>query len=72
MLSVQVGVDWQTDTVIVNRDGQRVWVKDAFTSRGQRIGAGPCCLESEPCKWHKSFSQTGNVGYPPIFPKRVH
>jgi hypothetical protein len=36
--------------VIVNRDGQRVWVKDAFTSRGQRIGAGPCCLESEPCK----------------------
>jgi hypothetical protein len=72
VLSVQGGVDWQTDTVIVNGDGQRIWVKDAFTGKGQRIGAGPCCLESEPCKWHRSFSQTDNGGYPPILSKHVH
>ena|SRR5436190_130253 len=71
-LSVQVGVDWQTDTVIVNRNGQRVWVKDVFTSKGQPIGTGPCCFESEPCKWHKSLSRLCDGGHPPILPKRVH
>jgi hypothetical protein len=70
-LSVQVGVNWQTDTVMVNPDGQRVWVKDIFTSKGQPIGSGPCCFESEPCKWHKSLSRLYDGGTP-ILPKRVH
>jgi hypothetical protein len=56
-LCVQIGVAWQTDAVMVNQEGQRVWVKDAFTSKGQRVGAGPCCLESDPCRWHKSLSR---------------
>ena len=64
-LCVQIGVAWQTDTVMVNQDGQRVWVKDAFSSKGQRIGAGPCCLESEPCPWHKSLSRADKGGHPP-------
>jgi hypothetical protein len=70
MLSIELGVACQTDTVIVNPEGQRVWVKDAFSSKGERIGTGPCCLESEPCKWHKSLGGVG-VGYPPISSERV-
>ena len=57
---------------MVNQEGQSVWVKDAFTSKGQRIAAGPCCLETEPCKWHKSLSRADNGGHPPILPLRIN
>jgi hypothetical protein len=57
-LCIEIGTHWQPDTV-VNHDGRRFWVKEAFTRKGQRIGAGPCCLESEPCPWHKSLSRLG-------------
>jgi len=67
ILSVDIGIHLQPDTV-VNRDGKRVWLKEAFTSTGRRIGVGPCCLESEPCPWHKSLSRADNGGHPPILP----
>jgi hypothetical protein len=71
ILSVDIGIHLQPDTV-VNRDGQRVWLKEAFTSTGRRIGVGPCCLESTPCEWHEPLSRMARSGYPRILSGRVH
>ena len=69
-LSIQLGnVDWQADTVI-SHEGRHVWLKDAFTSKGERIGVGACCLESAPCGWHEALGRIEQCGYPLILSDR--
>ena len=36
----------QADTVVINTDGRRVWLKESFTPRGKRVGVIDCCPES--------------------------
>jgi hypothetical protein len=55
MIRVLLGTDLRADTVIVNYDGTRVWLKDAFATGGKRIGVIDCCLESAPCQWHAAL-----------------
>jgi hypothetical protein len=70
VLSLLLGnADWQADTVI-NHEGRNVWLKDAFTCQGKRIGVGACCLESTPCEWHEALGEIEQYGYPLISSKR--
>jgi len=73
-LSLELNLDWQTDTVVINHDGQQVWLKDAFTSKGQRIGVATCCLESEPCEWHRALASMQQLrrGFPLTASKSCH
>jgi hypothetical protein len=48
MIRVLLGTDLKADTVIVNFDGTRAWLKEAFDRGGKRIGVIDCCLESAP------------------------
>jgi len=70
MISLQIQLGWQTDTLGINDEGQQVWLKDAFTRNG--IGVGPCCLASDPCAWHHALDRVEQFGFPVISSKRRH
>jgi hypothetical protein len=72
MISLQIQLGWQTDTLSINDEGQYVWLKDAFTRNGERIGVGPCCLASSPCAWHDALDRMEQFGFPVISSKRRH
>jgi hypothetical protein len=72
MISLQIQLGWQTDTLGINDEGQYVWLKDAFTRNGERIGVGPCCLQSDPCAWHHALDGVEQCGFPVISSKRRH
>jgi hypothetical protein len=72
MISLQIQVGWQTDTLSINDEGQQVWLKDAFARNGERIGVGPCCLESDPCAWHHALDRVDQSGFPVISSKCRH
>lgn len=54
---------WKEDQVITNYDGDRVWLKPCFVG-AVRAGITDCCLESEPCDWHKAIRAM--PGEPPV------
>jgi len=56
----------------INDEGQQVWLKDAFTRNGERIGVGPCCLESDPCGWHQGLDRLERRGFPLSSSKYSH
>ena len=70
-VSLQINRGWRTDTLGINDDGQEIWLKDAFSRDGQRIGVGPCCLGSDPCAWHEALEQMQR-GFPEISSKALH
>ena len=72
MISLQIQLGWQTDTLGITDEGQQVWLKDAFTRNGERIGVGPCCLETDPCAWHHALARMEPFGFPVISSKRRH
>ena len=37
--------------------GERMWLKECHDDTGKRIGITECCLEAEPCDWHKSLAK---------------
>ena len=45
---------WREDIVITNHDGERVWLGPCFLN-GKRIGITDCCLEGDPCDWHRAL-----------------
>jgi hypothetical protein len=47
---------WREDMVIMNYDGERVWLKVCFGADGKRNGITDCCLESEPCAHHAKIA----------------
>ena len=49
------------DTVITNLDGARVWLKNAFDSKGRRIGVSACCPEAAPCAWHAAVGRLNSA-----------
>jgi hypothetical protein len=70
VLSVLLGnVALQADTVI-SHEGKQVWLKNAFTSQGKRIGVSACCLESAPCEWHEALGRFEQCRYPLVSSSR--
>ena len=55
--AVLSGLRWQEASVIVNYEGDRVWLKACFLN-GERIGITDCCLADDPCKWHESLGKS--------------
>lgn len=66
MIRVLLGTDLKPDTVIVNYDGTRVWLKEAFDTCGKRIGVIDCCLESTPCQWHAALRDSTQRARDPL------
>jgi hypothetical protein len=56
----------QADTVAINLDGHRVWLKESFTPQRKLVGVIDCCRESAPCAWHRALAQSRhcNLGPP--------
>ena len=50
---------WHADMVITNYDGDRVWLKDCYDGL-KKAGITDCCLESDPCEWHKDVKRCQN------------
>ena len=46
---------WDADMVVTSPFGERVWLKECFNEEGRRIGITECCLEDNPCEWHRSL-----------------
>lgn len=46
---------WSEDMVITNHEGERVWLKPCLDREGKRIGVTDCCLEDDPCDWHRTM-----------------
>lgn len=46
---------WEEDMVITNDEGERVWLKPCYID-GKRVGITDCCLESDPCDYHKKLA----------------
>lgn len=46
---------WTEDMVITNYEGERVWLKPCYID-GKRVGITDCCLESDPCDYHKKLA----------------
>ena len=61
VIRVLLGIDCQADTVI-SHNGARVWLKDAFSKNGRRIGVAACCLQSAPCMWHDTLGRIVELG----------
>jgi hypothetical protein len=72
MGSLQIQLGWRTDTLSITDEGRHVWLKDAFTRTGERIGVGPCCLEADPCAWHDALDRVEQSAFVLISSKRRH
>jgi len=49
---------WKADMVIINHDGERVWLKECFNQSGKKIGITDCCPEVFPCEWHAVLARS--------------
>lgn len=47
---------WREDMVITNYEGERVWLKPALDRNGKRHGIVDCCLEEDPCDYHRALA----------------
>lgn len=52
---------WHEDMVVTNYEGERVWLAPCFDKEGKRHGITDCCLESDPCDYHRDFAGALNV-----------
>jgi hypothetical protein len=43
---------WDVDQLVVNHDGEGMWLKAALDANGRRIGITDCCLSADPCEHH--------------------
>lgn len=44
------------DMVIMNHNGERVWLGPCLGAEGKRIGITDCCLEIAPCEHHRKIA----------------
>ena len=45
------------DRVVAREDGQRWWLRLDYDPSGVQVGVTACCLEDEPCAWHRAIGK---------------
>ena len=51
---------WGVDCLITNYEGERVWLKRAYSPDG-RAGITDCCPEESPCEHHAAIAARRRV-----------
>jgi hypothetical protein len=65
-IRILLGINLQADTIAVNCDGTRVWLKEVFGISGRQIGVVDCCPESAPCPWHAALGISTSIATRPV------